>query len=69
MYYKNATHKYMKKVIITPSQASIKNESFSVRTVSVVYGLPITNSFIELSPNERVTAKTPVHINKKKFSK
>jgi len=44
---------------LTPSQAMIKNSSSSLRSVSVVYGLPTTNSFIEVSPRLRVTARTP----------
>lgn len=44
---------------LTPSHATIKNSSFSSTTVSVVYGEPTTNSFIDVSPKERVTANTP----------
>lgn len=44
----------------TPSQATIRNSSSSPRVVSVVYGEPTTNSFIDESPNDLVTAKTPV---------
>jgi hypothetical protein len=43
----------------TPSQATIKNSSDWSRVVSVVYGAPTTNSFIDASPSERVTASTP----------
>lgn len=43
----------------TPSQATIKNSSPSSNLVSVVYGLPTTNSFTEASPRARVTARTP----------
>lgn len=43
----------------TPSQARIRKSSPSAKSVSVVYGLPTTNSFMTQSPNERVTASTP----------
>lgn len=44
---------------LTPSHATIRNSSPSSSTVSVVYGAPTTNSFIEASPSDRVTASTP----------
>lgn len=44
---------------LTPSHATIKNSSDGSRVVSVVYGEPTTNSFIEASPRDLVTASTP----------
>lgn len=37
----------------------MRNSSVSSRVVSVVYGEPTTNSFIDASPRDRVTASTP----------
>lgn len=45
--------------LLTPSHARIRNSSSLPNSVSVVYGLPTTYSFILLSPRLRVTAKTP----------
>lgn len=43
----------------TPSHATMSHSSCGPRVVSVVNGEPTTNSFIDESPSERVTARTP----------
>lgn len=48
---------------LTPSQATMRNSSFSSKAVSVVYGEPTTNSLTLASPRERVTARTPGEIS------
>jgi hypothetical protein len=48
---------------LTPSHAKMRNESCprpGVRTVSLVYGLPRTHSFMGMSPIARVTARIPL---------
>ena len=44
----------------TPSHAMMRNSSSRPSAVSVVYGDPTTNSFIDESPSDRVTARTPI---------
>lgn len=45
--------------VLTPSQATMRKSSCGPNVVSVVYGEPTTNSFIDESPRDLVTARTP----------
>lgn len=45
---------------LTPSHATMRKSSYGPSLVSVVYGEPTTNSFIDESPSDLVTARTPV---------